>query len=423
MRPAHSSRFATAVPARSRKGDFGKGKGLGDPKGKGCAKGEGKGKGKGQGKAQERGYAKGQELGPGKGQAKGGTGKGKSKGKGKASHNNAAPEALAVSGWGPLALRSGGGSWGEVSASSRGRTLAHDRADHGTMPHLDSSVTTLAFRMVPRRYTAWALLGEILQHVSHYSVDFVYVPRSSTQSNLGYAIVNFIDAQSAAAVRRGMEGQPWRLTRGCDLVTMEPAEAQGLDENLLLAARQMNQATLPPEYPLVFRRGAQVDFMEAVGRRPCAREGGGADHGRRGSEVPRRGSADAVTVGVLHDVPPSWDERRALGTPPSPSVMPQAFAALRDAGPVAEPTAAPSTPPMPFALGVTLAVGPAVPALGGPGVEEGIARRHLPGMVEAPPPFPDMLMPSGCTQASIGAARELRAPLSDFFVEVPAGTV
>lgn len=89
-------------------------------------------------------------------------------------------------------------------------------------------VTSLMFRRLPRKLTSQELLSEIHEVVGARSVDFLHVPRGRRQStNVGFAFVNFVDAEAARVVQETMNGR--HIVSGAErrALTVIAAEVQG----------------------------------------------------------------------------------------------------------------------------------------------------------------------------------------------------
>uniref|UniRef100_A0A7S2J255 Mei2-like C-terminal RNA recognition motif domain-containing protein n=1 Tax=Zooxanthella nutricula TaxID=1333877 RepID=A0A7S2J255_9DINO len=120
------------------------------------------------------------------------------------------------------------------------------------MEHLDSSLdwfmddppgarnpaiaTTYMMRHLPRKYTAEALMDELdtmSPHPGQTSYNFAHVPWGrSSKFNMGYAFVNFLDAETACYMVEQMAGQPWKFWRCTRKAEIVPAYDQGFARNL-----------------------------------------------------------------------------------------------------------------------------------------------------------------------------------------------
>mmetsp|Transcript_70373 Transcript_70373/g.203997 ORF Transcript_70373/g.203997 Transcript_70373/m.203997 type:complete len:340 (-) Transcript_70373:144-1163(-) len=135
-----------------------------------------------------------------------------------------------------------------------------------TMTHTvqEMDVTTVMFRNLPRRYTAYDLLGEISLYIDQKLVDFVYLPWDSQAHNMGYAFVNFTQPGALNTVYRAMSGALWRLSESTRRIKILPASVHGLAANLAHCEPRISPSPNKPVYPIVFVNGEEIDFHEAI---------------------------------------------------------------------------------------------------------------------------------------------------------------
>jgi len=129
----------------------------------------------------------------------------------------------------------------------------------------DEQVTTLMFRNVPAKYTALAFLAEILEQVHKSTIDFVHLPVSTrTKDNLGFAFINFVNAEIASRVLRTMNKKQWTLFKTPMPMEILPAFIQGFRENLAHCASKLDTVAKEADLPLIFRSGEQIPFHAAI---------------------------------------------------------------------------------------------------------------------------------------------------------------
>lgn len=121
-------------------------------------------------------------------------------------------------------------------------------------------VTTLMIRGIPCRLTQEHILSCLDEVGLAGTYDFFYAPRPvKSDSNLGYAFVNFIDEESAEKCTATLQGAPLqREARSKKLCTICPAHIQGL-ENLQASFRC---ASVP-------HRSSAPLFLQAARKEEC----------------------------------------------------------------------------------------------------------------------------------------------------------
>mmetsp|Transcript_98007 Transcript_98007/g.253436 ORF Transcript_98007/g.253436 Transcript_98007/m.253436 type:complete len:419 (-) Transcript_98007:26-1282(-) len=131
----------------------------------------------------------------------------------------------------------------------------------------NEKVTTLMFRNLPRRYTANALAKELEAYVHSSAYDFLYVPFTKCVSdNIGFAFVNFVDADTAATIQHVLDGKPWRLVKATRPITILAAHIQGLRCNLAHCVATIAPYADAIRLPWIFENGEQIPFSVAVQR-------------------------------------------------------------------------------------------------------------------------------------------------------------
>uniref|UniRef100_A0A7S2QPT4 Mei2-like C-terminal RNA recognition motif domain-containing protein n=1 Tax=Zooxanthella nutricula TaxID=1333877 RepID=A0A7S2QPT4_9DINO len=131
-------------------------------------------------------------------------------------------------------------------------------------------ITTVMFRDVPRKYSVWMLLTDLMRSAQMKDIDFAFVPWDKhLKSNMGFGFVNFVDPNVAKAVFRKMDGESWSLASIKKSIKVGVANVQGLAQNLV---RYMSNSSMDCKHvhaPVVFENGAQVS-LESVLRRYAA---------------------------------------------------------------------------------------------------------------------------------------------------------
>jgi RNA recognition motif-containing protein len=88
-------------------------------------------------------------------------------------------------------------------------------------------------RNIPNRCSHRALITE-LEALSFAGLfDFVYIPLDHrTMSNVGYAFVNFVNAETAAAAMKAFETHRFKQKKAGKRVAASVAYVQGLEANM-----------------------------------------------------------------------------------------------------------------------------------------------------------------------------------------------
>lgn len=143
-----------------------------------------------------------------------------------------------------------------------GKQFSDDKAE-------DQHITTLMIRNIPNLYTRSMLVDELDSLGFQGLYDFLYLPiDKSTQWNVGYAFVNFVEPAVAARCREVMTNYTCcRFEHGSDkVVQISVAHIQGLERNLAYYSNTAVQCSRmeshrplvlsngPPEVPLPPRR-------------------------------------------------------------------------------------------------------------------------------------------------------------------------
>uniref|UniRef100_A0A7S1APM5 Mei2-like C-terminal RNA recognition motif domain-containing protein n=1 Tax=Noctiluca scintillans TaxID=2966 RepID=A0A7S1APM5_NOCSC len=128
-------------------------------------------------------------------------------------------------------------------------------------------VRTLMIQCVPHSYTPDALLWDISTRGPVDSLDMLYLPWDvKNRSNIGYAFINFYDADDAKKFSRAVSGHRWSLaTANKKCCRIAPAHVQGISANLALFVNSSEEdRTQEPYAPIVFSHGRRLEFTEAV---------------------------------------------------------------------------------------------------------------------------------------------------------------
>jgi len=129
-----------------------------------------------------------------------------------------------------------------------------------------NEVTTLMFRHLPRKYTAWDLLSVLEQHVTRAALDFVYIPWDGTSTNnMGFAFVNFVDAPTASMMFAMMQGTVWPKDSRMRQVRIVPSLVQGAAANLARYRDTVKEPNLA-RCPLIFNGGTEIPLHIALRR-------------------------------------------------------------------------------------------------------------------------------------------------------------
>eukprot|EP00928_Gymnodinium_smaydae_P042875 TRINITY_DN28834_c1_g4_i1.p1 TRINITY_DN28834_c1_g4~~TRINITY_DN28834_c1_g4_i1.p1 ORF type:complete len:375 (-),score=100.80 TRINITY_DN28834_c1_g4_i1:125-1183(-) len=95
--------------------------------------------------------------------------------------------------------------------------------------------TTMMIRNIPNAYTQTQLIAELGELGFKDSYDFLYLPMDkNTAASIGYAFVNFLDADWAERCKTELEGYRFKSQRRgcCKIATVSVAHLQGLEKNL-----------------------------------------------------------------------------------------------------------------------------------------------------------------------------------------------
>eukprot|EP00929_Paragymnodinium_shiwhaense_P020426 TRINITY_DN13625_c0_g1_i1.p1 TRINITY_DN13625_c0_g1~~TRINITY_DN13625_c0_g1_i1.p1 ORF type:complete len:407 (+),score=80.71 TRINITY_DN13625_c0_g1_i1:136-1356(+) len=131
------------------------------------------------------------------------------------------------------------------------------------------SPTTLQLRNVPNKYTQPKLMDEINQSGFEGSYDYLYLPTgSNVHSNIGYAFLNFRNAESAERFRTAFTSYVFKRYRSNRLGTVQVARVQGLTQNLLQFAQRPTSGSKKEQYrPIVLDdQGRKMGFDAAVAK-------------------------------------------------------------------------------------------------------------------------------------------------------------
>jgi len=199
-------------------------------------------------------------------------------------------------------------------------------------------VTTVMLRNVPRRYTPQALLFELERFVPHGGVDLLYLPAvQGSDSNLGYAFVNFVRPEHAARILSAMGGGTWTALDSTKKIKVVPAYVQGLRNNMLQCANMLEREDSSRD-PLLFLHGEQVDFRSVLREHFLLTENAGrpASRDSRNEDLTANESGKAEAPGASATAP-SVPEA-GTGPRPVPTRLAAPFAVevslLRDIGEV-----------------------------------------------------------------------------------------
>ncbi|CAK0860326.1 unnamed protein product [Prorocentrum cordatum] len=166
-------------------------------------------------------------------------------------------------------------------------------ASGATIGKMNSPITTLMLRNLPRRYTQEQLLREI-QDVVGTTVDYnlLYVPWDSRDNcNVGYAFLNCCDAEGAERCRMIFNGYYFCRSAKQKQCSVFTAHIQGLESNLIhLLTTSMGVLATGGQpdknMPVIIWQGQRVRFQKVVaalqradapvGHRPLAQPCGSA---------------------------------------------------------------------------------------------------------------------------------------------------
>mmetsp|Transcript_11222 Transcript_11222/g.32021 ORF Transcript_11222/g.32021 Transcript_11222/m.32021 type:complete len:267 (+) Transcript_11222:62-862(+) len=128
----------------------------------------------------------------------------------------------------------------------------------------DTPPTTLMIRNMPRKYTIWQLVSDLDNFVPRSAYDMVYLPWDEhSSSSMGFAFVNFLEADTAQSFRARMEGQPFRQIDSERFAKVLPAHVQGSAAYL----RRFRGGRVQPNIEdclLLLRQGAIVPIRSVL---------------------------------------------------------------------------------------------------------------------------------------------------------------
>jgi len=128
----------------------------------------------------------------------------------------------------------------------------------------NDEITTFMIKNTPRRYTDDALMLELSNFLGSDSYDFLYMPWDTKRAhNVGYAFVNFVDADTARKCSALLDGQNWRLVQSPKAIKLIPAHVQGLVLNLVHYVGS-SVAEGHTHAPMVIQNGQRIEFHQAV---------------------------------------------------------------------------------------------------------------------------------------------------------------
>jgi len=115
--------------------------------------------------------------------------------------------------------------------------------------------TTLMIRNIPNRYTQRELILELEDMGFNGTFDFLYIPLDKgTMSNVGYAFVNFVEPEMAAACMKAFQNYRFKRHRKISgkIAAVSVAHIQGLDANLAHYENSaVNTAKLKQRRPVI----------------------------------------------------------------------------------------------------------------------------------------------------------------------------
>jgi len=131
----------------------------------------------------------------------------------------------------------------------------------GPRPQAEAIATTLMFRNLPRSYSQHDLVAFLDMHISRSSFDFLYMPQDRKAScNMGYAFVNFINADFARAARAAMERSVWPNDTKARKVKIVLGAVQGLEPNILNYVQHKGEQVDHLRAPLIFINGKEMQL-------------------------------------------------------------------------------------------------------------------------------------------------------------------
>jgi hypothetical protein len=171
--------------------------------------------------------------------------------------------------------------------------------------------TTVMMRNIPNKYTQNLLVEELSESGFSTCYDFLYVPMDiRTNTNRGYAFINFVDGPSALSFKTCYLGKKMRRFNSCKHVLLTPAAIQGFDRNYAhyytlrvsrgdcttrpLFTRTPSNASAPSE--------GVLDVAEPDSRGGSTRRGRGRRGSGKGKKMP-----SLQELSENEQIDPSWD--------------------------------------------------------------------------------------------------------------------
>jgi len=128
------------------------------------------------------------------------------------------------------------------------------------------AVTTMMLRNIPNKYTQNSLLQEINDLGFAGTFDFFYLPMDvHNRSNVGYAFINFLQADDAEHFRQKFSDHRFQRFQSRKISSVCTAHVQGLHENLgHFENRAVTHARNDQYRPVVLRNGVRVDLEDVM---------------------------------------------------------------------------------------------------------------------------------------------------------------
>jgi len=132
----------------------------------------------------------------------------------------------------------GKGGQGRVPLSGGGPKRTDYLKKYGTMVEGEGQsgnvpITTMMLKNIPCRKSQEEVMSHIDQKGFGTKYDFFYLPRDvKFRANLGYAFINFVTPEDAAAFERGLNGYQFTGSGSTKACAVVPAHVQGLMNNL-----------------------------------------------------------------------------------------------------------------------------------------------------------------------------------------------
>mmetsp|Transcript_88474 Transcript_88474/g.228126 ORF Transcript_88474/g.228126 Transcript_88474/m.228126 type:complete len:291 (-) Transcript_88474:253-1125(-) len=130
----------------------------------------------------------------------------------------------------------------------------------------DDTTTTLMIRGLPKRYDTDALLQELSARCGHKSYNVVYLPWDNRRDrNMGYAFVNFVNADAARTAWVNLGIGPWQCGSTAPVeIRVQPARVQGPHALIEFFATSPAIQEGYKHQPLFFRDGRQVNLCASL---------------------------------------------------------------------------------------------------------------------------------------------------------------